>query len=206
MRQRALIVALLLIGIGIGIGATVFRTDIAQATGLAQAVTIDNTASNPVPVREQNRDGSGNIKVHEQGTANVNIANTSLPASGNRLIQIADQVTSPSDRHTTSWVDTRDCRRIVGYIHSGQQIVYELRLQVTTDPNFDNGQPLATYTRILDDHLQAQEYTITTYSNGTEDEQPDSQPVVAPYSRGLIQLVGVGLGVQDVSAWLYCIR
>ena len=30
-----------------------FRADIAQATGLAQSVTIDNTAANPVPVREQ---------------------------------------------------------------------------------------------------------------------------------------------------------
>jgi hypothetical protein len=70
MRRQLIGGSLLLIVIGVVLGATVFRTDIAQATGLAQAVTVSNTASNPVPVREQNLDG-GNIKVHEQGTVRV---------------------------------------------------------------------------------------------------------------------------------------
>ena len=60
--------ALLLVAVGVTLGATVFRTDIAQATGLAQAVTVSNTPAQPVPVREQNLDARGNIKVHEQGT------------------------------------------------------------------------------------------------------------------------------------------
>ena len=80
MRKQAGIGALLLICVGVVLGATVFRTDIAQATGLAQSVTVNNTTGNPVPVnvtntavpvREQNLDGNQNIKVHEQGTANV---------------------------------------------------------------------------------------------------------------------------------------
>jgi hypothetical protein len=70
MRQRAIIGALLLIGVGVVLGATVFRTDIAQATGLAQSVTVNNTPSQAVPVREQNLDG-GSIKVREQGTVRV---------------------------------------------------------------------------------------------------------------------------------------
>jgi len=78
MRQKAVIGALLLIGVGVVLGATVFRTDIAQATGLAQSVTVSNTAAQAVPVREQNLDGNGNIKVHEQETANVNVTNSSL--------------------------------------------------------------------------------------------------------------------------------
>jgi len=78
MRQRALIGALLLIAVGVVLGATVFRTDIAQATGLAQGVTVTNTPAQAVPVREQNLDGNGNIKVHEQGTANVSVTNSSL--------------------------------------------------------------------------------------------------------------------------------
>jgi hypothetical protein len=78
MRQRAIIGALLFIGVGVALGATVFRADIAQATGLAQAVTVDNAPANAVPVREQNRDGNGNVKVHEQGTANVNVTNSAL--------------------------------------------------------------------------------------------------------------------------------
>jgi len=81
MRQRALIGALLLIAVGVVLGATVFRTDIAQATGLAQAVTISNTAAQAVPVREQNLDARGNVKVHEQGTAEVHVTNDSLTVS-----------------------------------------------------------------------------------------------------------------------------
>ncbi|MBI1885186.1 MAG: hypothetical protein HYS09_02545 [Chloroflexi bacterium] len=34
------------------------------------------------PVREQNLDGSGRIRVHEQGTADVNVTNASLPVTG----------------------------------------------------------------------------------------------------------------------------
>jgi len=68
MRRQATLGALLLVTLGIVLGATVFRSDIAQATGLAQSVTVNNTASNPVPVREQ-------------GTANVNVTNSSLTVS-----------------------------------------------------------------------------------------------------------------------------
>jgi hypothetical protein len=78
MRRRAIMGALLLIGVGVALGATVFRTDIAQATGLAQTVTVTNTPEQAVPVREQNLDGNQNIKVHEQGTANVNVTNSQL--------------------------------------------------------------------------------------------------------------------------------
>jgi len=83
MRRRAIIAALLPVSVGIVLGATVFRTDIAQATGLAQSVTVDNTAANPVPVKEQNTDPSaaGAIKVHEQGTANVQGAVSALPVA-----------------------------------------------------------------------------------------------------------------------------
>jgi hypothetical protein len=63
MRRHAIIGALLLIGLGVALGATVFRTDIAQATGLAQSVTVTNTP----------------LLVHEQGTASVNVTNTSVP-------------------------------------------------------------------------------------------------------------------------------
>jgi hypothetical protein len=70
MRQRASIGALLLVGVGVVLGATVFRSDIAQATGLAQSVTVNNTPAQAVPVREQNLDAS-NIRVHEEGTAQV---------------------------------------------------------------------------------------------------------------------------------------
>ena len=86
MRRGAIVGALFLIGVGVVLGATVFRTDIAQATGLAQ--TVDATIVSPLDsgkvkvheegtakTSEQNTDASGNIKVHEQGTAGVRSAN-----------------------------------------------------------------------------------------------------------------------------------
>jgi hypothetical protein len=66
MKRRATISALLLVGVGVVLGTTVFRADIAQATGLAQAVTVANTSANPVPVQQQ-------------GTASVSVTNTSVP-------------------------------------------------------------------------------------------------------------------------------
>ena len=78
MRRQAIIGALLVFGVGVVLGTTVFRADIAQATGLAQSITVNNTPAQAVPVREQNLDSSQNVKVHEQGTANVNVTNSSL--------------------------------------------------------------------------------------------------------------------------------
>jgi hypothetical protein len=55
------------------------------ATGWGSAVAaqisnvfVTNDSAHPVPVQEQRTDANGNIKVHEQGTANVNVTNGSL--------------------------------------------------------------------------------------------------------------------------------
>src|SRR6185437_9559586 len=66
------------IGAG-GMLALVVAIVLATGSGSAVAaqissVFVSNDASHAVPVREQNRDGNGNIKVHEQGTANVNVS------------------------------------------------------------------------------------------------------------------------------------
>lgn len=107
MRQRAVTGALLLVGAGVALGATVFRTDIAEATGLAQAVTVDNTPANAVPVREQNRDGNGNIKVHEQGTANVNVTTVLSRSHRRQSTMVAAfcgwSVTATSISRSTQW-------------------------------------------------------------------------------------------------------
>jgi hypothetical protein len=78
-------VALLLVGATI-LGATVFREPIAWA-----AQSVDSTIVGPLDngnvrvheegtanTREQNTDANGNIKVHEQGTANVKVTNSNL--------------------------------------------------------------------------------------------------------------------------------
>jgi hypothetical protein len=69
----------------IGAGAMlVLVVAVVLATGSGSAVAaqitsvfVTNDASHAVPVREQALDGS-NIRVHEEGTANVNVTNTGL--------------------------------------------------------------------------------------------------------------------------------
>ncbi len=72
MQRRAIVGALLLIGLGVVLGATVFRTDIARAAGLAKPAQA---------VEEQNVDGAGNIRVHEQGTVSAAPAAPAAPWS-----------------------------------------------------------------------------------------------------------------------------
>src|SRR6266566_3412669 len=83
MRRQAGLTALLLVSVGVVLGATVFRSDIAQATGLAQDVTVNNTPAQAVPVREQNLDASGNIRVHEQGVVRDDHTNITFHAQTN---------------------------------------------------------------------------------------------------------------------------
>lgn len=64
MRKYTLIIAGLLLSVVLG--ATVFSTPLAWA---AQAVNA--TITGPL-------DANGNVKIHEQGTANVNVTNSSL--------------------------------------------------------------------------------------------------------------------------------
>jgi hypothetical protein len=78
--RKLLVVAVLLVG-SAALGATVLREPLAEAASPFTNVIVSNPATNPVPVAEQNVDGSGNVKVHEQGTANVNVTNGSLAAA-----------------------------------------------------------------------------------------------------------------------------
>ena len=78
MRHRNIIGALILVCVGVLLGGTVLRSQVANAKSFAQSIVVSNTPAQAVPVREQNLDGSQNIRVHEQGTANVNVTNSSL--------------------------------------------------------------------------------------------------------------------------------
>lgn len=79
--KRALIPAFLLLLGSTILGATVLREPLAQAAIPIASVFVTNDAANPVPVREQNLDADGNLKVHEQGTANVNVTNARVTVS-----------------------------------------------------------------------------------------------------------------------------
>jgi hypothetical protein len=71
--SKAVVGTVVLLAVSAILGATVFREQIARAAPPITSVFVTNDESSPVPVRERNLDADGNIKVHEQGTANVSI-------------------------------------------------------------------------------------------------------------------------------------
>jgi hypothetical protein len=73
--KKAIIPAFLLVLGSTVLGATVLQERLAWAAPPVPSVFVTNDASNPVPAREQNVDPDGNIKVHEQGTVDVNLTN-----------------------------------------------------------------------------------------------------------------------------------
>jgi hypothetical protein len=70
MRKALIPAFLLLLGSTI-LGATVLREPLAHAAAPIASVFVTNDASSPVPVREQNLDANGNVKVHEVGSVSV---------------------------------------------------------------------------------------------------------------------------------------
>jgi len=62
---RKFAVAVGLLVVAAILGASVLREPIAAAASPFTNVIVGNDASNPVPVREQNTDANGNIRVHE---------------------------------------------------------------------------------------------------------------------------------------------
>lgn len=99
MLRQSIIGALLVVSVAVVLGATVFRSDLAQATGLGQSVTVNNTPAQAVPVREQALDG-GNIKVHEEGRANVNDVADPADLVTQRLTAFCTGTTGDSDPYT----------------------------------------------------------------------------------------------------------
>jgi hypothetical protein len=121
----------------------VFRTDIAQATGLGQSVTVNNTAANPVPVnvtntavpvREQNLDG-GNIKVHEQGTANVAVKSYPAASTFVRFSYLG----VPATETRTENFDRLNASTVIFNIYTGSA---DFELLDTTQPGTGNFYPI----------------------------------------------------------------
>lgn len=77
MKKAVIPAFLLLLGSAV-LGATVFHQPLAEAAAPIASVFVTNDTSSPVPVREQNLDANGNIKTHEQGTADVRVVDSSL--------------------------------------------------------------------------------------------------------------------------------
>ena len=70
------------------------------------SVFVTNDASHPVPVREQNVDANGNVKVHEQGRTAV--TDVTSPAREAVLYTSSETDTVPAgQRFIASWLNVR---------------------------------------------------------------------------------------------------
>ena len=119
------------------IAATAFALIAGINLGFLLSRGLDGSASAAPPtqaVEEQNLDGSGFIRVHEQGVADVNVTNPSLPVSGTvdvgnlpavqdvnvvsvppeqgRLIELGTQAIPGGGHYQSSFVDVSDCERV----------------------------------------------------------------------------------------------
>jgi hypothetical protein len=81
--RKAVTGAVVLVLTSLVLGATVLREPLARAAAPIASVFVTNDSANPVPVREQNVDASGSVKVHEQGTAAVRSANEEFAVTKN---------------------------------------------------------------------------------------------------------------------------
>jgi hypothetical protein len=101
MHRRFTVAALVLAGLGVLLGMTVVGSDLAQATGLAQTVTVVNTAANPVPIVDDHT----NITVHAQATSSgndcLNLDIYTVPA-GKQFVAQFVSVNDPTGTTTTT--------------------------------------------------------------------------------------------------------
>lgn len=90
--MRRVIVPASLILLGAAIGAIGTQGQVATAASGILNVLVTNSSSHPVATQDQNVDTNGNIKVHEQGIANVDVTNTMLPVHelGTALVSVAN--------------------------------------------------------------------------------------------------------------------
>lgn len=77
--KKALIAALLL-ALGAALGGTALRMPLANAAGSIPTMLVGNDSQHALPVREQNLDAGGNIRVHDDGVLRV------APEGENRLL------------------------------------------------------------------------------------------------------------------------
>jgi len=169
--MRLVVLAALIVG---SMGGLLGSLALGELSGRAGAVPPAQS------VREQNLDGGGFIKVHEQGTANVtgtvNVGN--LPDG--RVTLVAENLNlGPGDFFRSDWVDTSDCSRLATFIDPPANPSLWLSPDgVTVSAAVGPGEQIGGITYFFD---------------------LDFGPVVAPMAA-----VAFGEGVVVNKAWLFC--
>jgi hypothetical protein len=136
MRKSLILGIALLVTSVVVLGGTVFRQQVADAASVLN-VFVTNNSSHPVPVREQNLDAQGNIKVHEQGTANVNVTNSSLSVAQPAPVTAGGTSVGFASSSTISQSGTATALSIHFTPATGSTIALKLDFQGNTVAVFD---------------------------------------------------------------------
>lgn len=203
--------------------ATIVRRRMAGTAAFIAGVLIGVTIlsgtawappASPLRVQEQNLDASGNIKVHEQGTAMTTVTNLPVDEVGDlrisggsaprgRTVQIVtDPVTiAADDVFLTEFQDTADCANLAVFWEEGGGILLSLEPSLILSPDGvyqAGGRPGV---------LQGPSAYFPAFG-------PGSQPIVTPHTSmpavtpfGAIEFHNFRLTDAVLSrAWLYCSR
>jgi hypothetical protein len=115
MRRITLVGALVLIGAGVALGTTVFREGMAHAAQLVSAEIVS-----PLDAR-------GNVKVHEQGIADVNVTNRTVPVTVANTSLSIQQAGEPVALHVTSQSQlVFNKRLVIQYVNGPAGITLEI--------------------------------------------------------------------------------
>ncbi len=143
------------------------------------------------PVREQNLDGDGNIKVAQQGTVNVNV----VTAASGRIIPLFQSATwTYTSPPPPMFVDVRDCQHLDGFLQGSNPNYVTLDLKAALDIS-------SSFSTILvapDGRLTTTGLGVSgAYAFGGDNVR---STFVAAYLSGGSQSYPTATG----SAWLYC--
>ena len=187
---------------GGGVGLTLVLTAaLLTATGWGSAVAdsiskvfVTNDPAHPVPVQEQRTDASGNIKVHEQGTANANVTNDSahpvpVHEQGTANVNVTNSLSVGSQEPITAGSGSVDLVSAGNTVNFGQAgIATEVQLHMTSDV-------AGVFFLYGTDHP-------ATFLGPSSGAQAD---IVVPLSRPIkfdgLQCIGDGTGRCDI-AWV----
>jgi len=222
-----------IIGIVISIGLVGGLVASFAFSQLSMQVDAESRAPSATQVREQNLDANGLIRIHEQGTASVNVTNSSLPVSGTvsvgnlpfddaGALRIASQPRSrtqvlydgpigPRQTIATQYADVEGCFDLTVFVLNagvklnGYQPVAESGLHLSGDGVNDYGAVSGlTSSMSRTENIGDSVNTARRFSTENLLGSPYFNAAFAPFASASIQ-APADLPARDIKVTLHCV-
>ena len=161
-------------------------------------------------VREQNLDGSGFIRTHEQGTANVNVTNGSLPISGTvnvgnfpaaaqgRLIELGTQpyTINAGQPYRSAFVEVSDCQSITAMARGSEtpNAPIDIDIGFSTSPDGIASMPVGDL-GVTNEESQPGNVRAGSVHNAA---------TTLRFLRVFVDLGGTAGDQATITAWIWC--